>query len=331
MAGGTPVRSVRPASQPASQPGSPSLAARLLRALDWTARVALLRVAAPYVVLLIVHAAARGSTSLAFVLGWRGLVLLVALVLWRRRSRLAPLAGFAAAIEVYRTVWSLAPGWGLGVHVDYAVALDRLLAAGALPTTLLQRAYEGEPLLHDTFAALVYSSFFVLPYLVLLVLWQSSAARATRYAAAFALTLFASLAVIVLVPTAPPWMAAEEGRIEPVARIMLELSGTDTHEEFRAAFANNEVAAFPSVHTGVATVIALGATQGGTRRRRVAWLYPAAMGIALVYLGEHWVIDVLAGCAVALGAWRVSRRWLHEGIESGCDALGDRTTDARAA
>jgi hypothetical protein len=331
MAGGTPVQSVRPVPGPGWRQRSPSRATRVLRALDWTARVAFLRVALPYVVLLTVHATARGSTSLAFVLGWRGLVLLVALVLWRTRSRLAPLAAFAAAIEVYRTVWSLAPGWGLGVHVDYAVAFDRLLGGGALPTALLQRGYGSEPLLHDSIAALVYTSFFLLPYLVLLVLWQSSTARAKRYVAAFALTLFASLAVIVLVPTAPPWMAAEQGRIEPVARIMLELSGTDTHEEFRAAFANNEVAAFPSVHTGVATVIALGAGQGGARRRRVAWLYPAAMGVALVYLGEHWAIDVLAGYAVALGAWRVSRRWSSAAIESGRDALESDTVDARAA
>jgi membrane-associated phospholipid phosphatase len=31
------------------------------------------------------------------------------------------------------------------------------------------------------------------------------------------------------------------------------------------------------------------------------------MGIALVYLGEHYLVDVLAGVAVAAVAWRLAR------------------------
>jgi membrane-associated phospholipid phosphatase len=33
----------------------------------------------------------------------------------------------------------------------------------------------------------------------------------------------------------------------------------------------------------------------------VGWTYTAALGLALVYLGEHYVFDVLAGAGLAAG------------------------------
>jgi membrane-associated phospholipid phosphatase len=38
-------------------------------------------------------------------------------------------------------------------------------------------------------------------------------------------------------------------------------------------------------------------------------LYPLFMGLALVYLGEHYVADLLAGAALAIVVLAVCRRW----------------------
>jgi membrane-associated phospholipid phosphatase len=66
----------------------------------------------------------------------------------------------------------------------------------------------------------------------------------------------------------------------------------------------------PSLHTAFATIIALFvAQQIHSRWRWLLVLYPIAMGCSLVYLGEHYVIDLLAGVGYALAVHVLVSRW----------------------
>jgi membrane-associated phospholipid phosphatase len=61
----------------------------------------------------------------------------------------------------------------------------------------------------------------------------------------------------------------------------------------------NPLAAFPSLH------VALPASQKGPFR-----IWAVGISVAVVMLGEHWVIDVAAGWALALASrWAVQRWW----------------------
>jgi membrane-associated phospholipid phosphatase len=66
----------------------------------------------------------------------------------------------------------------------------------------------------------------------------------------------------------------------------------------------------PSLHTAFATLIALfiGARLR-SRWRYLLALYPLAMGFSLVYLGEHYVIDVVAGYGYAIGVYAAVSWW----------------------
>jgi membrane-associated phospholipid phosphatase len=76
----------------------------------------------------------------------------------------------------------------------------------------------------------------------------------------------------------------------------------------------NPVAAMPSLHAGIAFLVALyGIQRLHTRWRWLLALYPLAMSTALVYNAEHYVIDILAGALLAVlvlvgcQAWESSR------------------------
>ena len=72
----------------------------------------------------------------------------------------------------------------------------------------------------------------------------------------------------------------------------------------------NAVAAMPSLHAGLSLLAALWFTRNAQRWIRVAsLLYPLAMTIALVYFGEHYVIDCIFGFAVVLTAWKIADWW----------------------
>jgi hypothetical protein len=70
---------------------------------------------------------------------------------------------------------------------------------------------------------------------------------------------------------------------------------------------DNPFAAFPSLHAGFPLVIGLFFLLRCGRTRRLGWVavgFAVAIGFDVVYLGEHWVIDVVGGYALAGGvAW----------------------------
>ena len=59
----------------------------------------------------------------------------------------------------------------------------------------------------------------------------------------------------------------------------------------------------PSLHAALPMLLALVLVRVWGRWMMPTLLYPLTMSINLVYLGEHWVIDVLAGIALALVAY----------------------------
>ena len=112
------------------------------------------------------------------------------------------------------------------------------------------------------------------------------------------------------IPTAPPWYAAaeglmEDGRTPELRRMMVEYG-----EQFwRSGWAplygvlgGNPLAAMPSLHfaTSVTAAHVLTETGRGAGRAR-AGPTRRLLGIALVYLGEHYVVDLAAGLALAEG------------------------------
>lgn len=76
----------------------------------------------------------------------------------------------------------------------------------------------------------------------------------------------------------------------------------------------NPVAAMPSLHAGIAFLVAIHGVQ--RLRSPARWLllaYPAAMSLALVYFAEHYVVDIVAGAALALAVVVLVGRWERRG------------------
>jgi membrane-associated phospholipid phosphatase len=66
----------------------------------------------------------------------------------------------------------------------------------------------------------------------------------------------------------------------------------------------------PSLHAGMALLVALWFFRNCKLWIRIAALaFPIAMLTALVYFGEHFIIDGLAGWAVVLLAWFLANKW----------------------
>jgi PAP2 superfamily len=188
-------------------------------------------------------------------------------------------------------------------HIDYPIDFDRMLF-GAAPTAALQRVLSrpGRSTAFDH--ALVYShwAWFVQPHLaVAWILWRHPE-RFPRAAAMVCAVFDLGLVGYYVVPTAPPWFAAEHGRIRGTRRIMVEVGEALWGRLWPSLYGflgGNPLAAMPSLHFGTSVMAAHVLDEVGPVPGALGWAYASTLGFALVYLGEHYVIDLLAGLALA--------------------------------
>ena len=112
-------------------------------------------------------------------------------------------------------------------------------------------------------------------------------------------------------PPRPGWRAAT-GLIGPLERIrehghQCPTALTDPSLVTRL-FDDNPVAAVPSLHGAWSTLVALIIWRWRPRLWPIGVAYALVQQFAVVYLGEHYVADLIVGDALALGMWWLSGR-----------------------
>ena len=197
------------------------------------------------------------------------------------------------------------------LRVDYPIRIDRAIGFGEAPTIRLQRALgrEGAVRTHDTVLSWIHWSWFFFPHGSITYILLRHRGRFGRAATQVAAVFDLGVVVYFLVPTAPPWWAARNRRLPPVRRIM-----TEAGERFwgRAwvplydSLSGNPFAAMPSLHFATSVMSAHVLSDIGRLPGAAGWSYTAALGFALVYLGEHYVVDLVAGLALAEGVRRLA-------------------------
>jgi membrane-associated phospholipid phosphatase len=196
----------------------------------------------------------------------------------------------------------------------YPIVADRLLGLGELPTVRLQRAIArvgpDGPEWSALDRALVWThwSWFAVPHCAVAYILVRHPERFPR-AAALTYAVFDSGASFYWVlPTAPPWYAAAElgldgARLPEVRRMMVEygeLFWGDGWPSLYSVFGGNPLAAMPSLHFATSLMAALLLAEVGPLPGAIGFAYLIALGFALVYLGEHYVIDLIGGVALTV-------------------------------
>jgi membrane-associated phospholipid phosphatase len=188
------------------------------------------------------------------------------------------------------------------LRARYPIVTDRVIGAGRLPNARLQRALARLPRVGVVDRVLTWAHWlwFVEPYLSLALILARHNERFPRAARQMAAVFDLGCALYFAVPTAPPWWAAENGLLgeEEVRRIMVEV-GEPTWgrawERMYDALGGNPWAAMPSLHFATSLQAALSLSEAGRVEGALGWSYAGTLGFALVYLGEHYVTDLIAG------------------------------------
>ena len=148
----------------------------------------------------------------------------------------------------------------------------------------------------------VAASFFYslqLPLVVIasVALWRFKRQIFSKYVTAIVLTSYAALVTFLILPTAPPWYLGVAhdlfygGTSSALPSWLLNTA---------SMFESDKFAAFPSLHAAYAIIFAYFMVKLDKRLAYVAIPIAAGILFSTLYLGQHYLIDLIGGAVYAL-------------------------------
>ena len=236
-----------------------------------------------------------------------------------------PLVGIMFIYDVLR---GAADGLVFPVHETPQIRVEAALFGGPVPTTWLQEHFwHGANHLHwwDYATWFLHLTHFFATFIAAAVIWVFAREHFSRYSAMICVLALTGFATYVLYPAAPPWMAAQHGNLGESNRMIgpiwhhIPVTHAGAVFEHGQGYAN-DVAAMPSLHAAFALLFSLYLWRLVPRWiRPVLAVYPIAMSLALVYSGEHYLVDCIAGWVYAVATflavnWAFARRARREDV-----------------
>ena len=199
-------------------------------------------------------------------------------------------------------------------RLRYPRVADRVLGLGEIPTVRLQHALSNRGEINRFERVLVWCHWvwFMVPHTSLAYILLRHPERFGSAAARMYAVFDTGAVFYWTIPTAPPWWVSARG-LSPAARglappgdvavrrMMVEYGPEfwgDRWEQLYDVLGGNPLAAMPSLHFATSLMAAHLLSEVGPLAGAVGWSYAAVLGLALVYLGEHYVVDLLAGAAL---------------------------------
>jgi hypothetical protein len=239
-------------------------------------------------------------------------IFVVAARLGRLRSFAVTWVPLAVFLDAFARLRGVADNTGIPIHHTAVLEIERHLLFGTVPTVWLQNRFTIPKHFrwYDYAATALHWSHFVVPITILFVLWLRYPAFFRRYLIAFVAVTTLVLDGYFLCPAAPPWMAAREGYLPHLARPMVDVAVQLNQSLFGNVYAtigaSNDVAAMPSLHASYPFLAFVMFWPISRKLGLLGLLYFLLMSLALVYLAEHYVVDILAGALCVLIGTRIA-------------------------
>jgi len=195
-------------------------------------------------------------------------------------------------------------------HVYPLIAADTLVF-GFIPALKFQALLFNENQLqwYDYASVIFYTSHFIVPMVIAFIFWTYDRSHFKKYAAAFLVLSYLAFFTFLIFPAVPPWMASNQGYLPPLSKIMDVVYASFSYPisvpSIYKFFGANLVAAFPSLHAAYPWLIFLFIRKKSKLLSYISLFYVGGVWFSVIYLGEHYVIDVVAGALYSTIAYYI--------------------------
>lgn len=239
-----------------------------------------------------------------------GVALVITLFLGRLRQFLQDWFVPTVLLLSYEYLRGIVPILTLKAHVMPMIYFDKFIFGG-LPTITLQHMLFSDGTVHwyDYIASIIYMAHFILPMITGFIFWLYKKQKFQEYYYALILLSYMAFITYIIFPAVPPWMASDAGFIPKLFAInskVFDTLGTsiDLPTVYKF-FGANLVAAVPSLHAAYPWLTFLFITRYFKHAGLFVLPYVLAVWFAIVYLGEHYVFDIVIGVLYATVAYGV--------------------------
>lgn len=251
-------------------------------------------------------------------------LLLASLLVRRTRSFILDWTPFLFILLSYDFLRGFADNLGPRADFVQLINLEKELF-GNIPTIELQKLFynSSSPSLWDFLATIFYFLHFALPLSFGFILWLYNRGFFRQFVTGILLLSYAGWITFLIYPAAPPWLASNEGYLSgvyeqssrPTVYKILDVTLEAFPDKWNLPsvyhnFNPNPVAAMPSLHAAYPLLILLFALKFFKFRALIFTPFVLAVWISIVYLGEHYIIDIIAGAGYAVIFYIVAIR-LH--------------------
>lgn len=193
------------------------------------------------------------------------------------------------------------------VYSEYVVRAEKLLFS-IIPSVYLQnKLLPGSLGFLEKFCTFFHGTHFIAFLIVGFFFWFKDLNWFTRYKLSFYPLLLVGLSSYFLIPTAPPWMASELfGLVPDLSHFNLELYNMYL-PDLTSGFNTDPVAAMPSLHAAFPFLCCLLLWSKYKLKALAFYLYTGIIIFTIIYTGDHYVVDILAGIVLAYLSFGLSK------------------------
>jgi membrane-associated phospholipid phosphatase len=212
------------------------------------------------------------------------------------------------------SIYILTVKLGLPVHVTYVIGIEKALF-GQVPSAVLQAQLldpskaPGFTWLERVLTAF-HGSHFLAFLLIGFIIWLYKSQSFRLFRTSYYLLISLGVLGYLLVPTVPPWMASNNfGLLPPLIRfngIIFNFAIPD----LSTGFDTNPIAAMPSLHAAFPILSSLLLWRVYRWKALPFYIYTAIVLFTIVYTGDHYVTDVLAGLLLAVACYVLADRYM---------------------
>lgn len=199
-------------------------------------------------------------------------------------------------------------------RIDYLTPINstKWLFQNHIPTVDLQNMfYHGVLHWYDYSASILYLLHFAMPLAFGFFLWFYNRHNFREFMLGLGLVSYLALLVYLIYPTAPPWLASQKGLIPPITKIFNVVLSTIPEKIHLPTIyddiGGNLVAAIPSMHGGYSFLVFLYAVRYLGKWGYLFAPYFLLMWLTIIYLGEHYLLDIFLGAVFSVVAFKLSQ------------------------
>lgn len=208
----------------------------------------------------------------------------------------------------YDYLRGLVPKLTQEAHIYPMINFDKAIF-GSLPTNSLQSLLYSSGSVHwyDYLGTVLYMSHFIAPMIIGFIFWVTDRRIFRSYFLALLLLSYAAFITYIIFPAMPPWMAAKDGFIPQVYKVMDQVFASFAHPinlpTVYKMVGANLVAAVPSLHAAYPLLTLFFLVHKFKLKGLLILPYVLGIWFAIVYFGEHYVFDIATGVLYAILAF----------------------------